>query len=115
MKAIACRQWGLPDTLSVQEFPNQQPCPGQVGIGVPAAGVNFPDVLPSREVTIQATITVHAGRRISAPVQARMPMQPGLDFATATTTSLIQGTSHHAVTGRTAPNVGEIMPIFGAN
>ena len=45
MKAIVCQQWGLPDTLSVQEIPDPQPGPGQVLIDVQAAGVNFPDVL----------------------------------------------------------------------
>ena len=45
MKAIVCEQWGLPDTLSVQEIANPQPGPGQVVVDVQAAGVNFPDVL----------------------------------------------------------------------
>lgn len=45
MKAIVCQQWGLPDTLSVQEVSDPQPGPGQVVIDVQAAGVNFPDVL----------------------------------------------------------------------
>ena len=45
MKAIVCQQWGLSDTLSVQEVSDPQPGPGQVVIDVQAAGVNFPDVL----------------------------------------------------------------------
>lgn len=45
MKAIVCEQWGLPDTLNVQEIANPQPAPGQVVVDVQAAGVNFPDVL----------------------------------------------------------------------
>lgn len=45
MKAVVCENWGLPETLSVQELPDPQAGPGQVVIEVKAAGVNFPDVL----------------------------------------------------------------------
>jgi NADPH2:quinone reductase len=45
MKAIVCKAWGLPDTLTVDELPDLVPGPGQVVIDVQAAGVNFPDVL----------------------------------------------------------------------
>ncbi|MGB6054242.1 MAG: NADPH:quinone oxidoreductase family protein [Burkholderiaceae bacterium] len=45
MKAIICKAWGLPDTLTVEELPDPVPGPGQVSIEVQAAGVNFPDVL----------------------------------------------------------------------
>lgn len=45
MKAIICKNWGLPDTLTVEELPEPQPTAGQVSIDVQAAGVNFPDVL----------------------------------------------------------------------
>ncbi|MRW89159.1 zinc-binding dehydrogenase [Duganella sp. FT80W] len=45
MKAVVCENWGVPDTLKVQELQDPQPGPGQVVIEVQAAGVNFPDVL----------------------------------------------------------------------
>ena len=45
MKAIVCKEWGLPDTLVVEELPDLIPGPGQITIDVKAAGVNFPDVL----------------------------------------------------------------------
>ncbi|HTN66005.1 MAG TPA: NADPH:quinone oxidoreductase family protein [Burkholderiaceae bacterium] len=45
MKAIICKAWGLPDTLTVEELPEPVPAAGQVSIDVHAAGVNFPDVL----------------------------------------------------------------------
>lgn len=45
MKAIVCKAWGLPDSLTVEELPDPQPAPGQVVIDIKAAGVNFPDVL----------------------------------------------------------------------
>jgi NADPH2:quinone reductase len=45
MKAILCKAWGPPDTLTVAELPDPVPGPGQVVVEVKAAGVNFPDVL----------------------------------------------------------------------
>lgn len=45
MKAVLCRQHGLPDTLELAEMPMPEPGPGQVRITVEAAGVNFPDTL----------------------------------------------------------------------
>ena len=45
MKAVLCRQHGLPDTLELAELPTPQPGAGQVRIAVKAAGVNFPDTL----------------------------------------------------------------------
>ncbi len=45
MKAIVCKNWGLPDTLVVDELPDPQAGAGQVVIKIEAAGVNFPDVL----------------------------------------------------------------------
>jgi NADPH:quinone reductase len=45
MKAVLCRQHGLPDTLELAELPTPVPGPAQVLIAVKAAGVNFPDTL----------------------------------------------------------------------
>ncbi len=45
MKAIVCKEWGLPDSLLLEEVPDPQPGPGQVVLQVKAAAVNFPDVL----------------------------------------------------------------------
>ncbi len=45
MKAVLCRQHGLPDSLELADLPSPQPGPGQVLIAVKAAGVNFPDTL----------------------------------------------------------------------
>jgi len=148
MKAIVCQQWGLPDTLSVQEIPDPQPAPGQVVIDVQAAGVNFPDVLivqgkyqfkpqlpftPGSELAgvvravaddvttfkpgdkvIAFPQTGAFGQQIAVPVQALMPLPPGLDFATAAAITLIYGTSHHAVADRAALKAGETMLVLGA-
>jgi len=45
MKAVLCKEHGLPDTLVVEEVPDPKPAPGEVLIAVKAAGVNFPDTL----------------------------------------------------------------------
>jgi NADPH2:quinone reductase len=45
MKAILCRQYGPPESLTLEEVPGLVPGPKQVVIAVHAAGVNFPDTL----------------------------------------------------------------------
>ncbi|MFZ6720234.1 NADPH:quinone oxidoreductase family protein [Undibacterium sp. Ji49W] len=45
MKAVICKDWGLPDTLVIEDLADVVPGQGQVAIDVKAAGVNFPDVL----------------------------------------------------------------------
>jgi NADPH2:quinone reductase len=45
MKALLCKQHGLPDTLVLEEAPDPVPGPGEVVVDMKAAGVNFPDVL----------------------------------------------------------------------
>lgn len=45
MKAVLCRAFGLPDTLTVENMLSPHVNPGEVKIAVKACGVNFPDVL----------------------------------------------------------------------
>jgi NADPH2:quinone reductase len=45
MKAVLCKQHGLPDTLVVEEIPSPKAGAKQVVITVKACGVNFPDTL----------------------------------------------------------------------
>lgn len=45
MKALLCTQFGLPETLAVQEIPDPILASNQILIGVEACGVNFPDIL----------------------------------------------------------------------
>jgi NADPH:quinone reductase len=45
MKAVLCRQFGPPETLTVEELPSPRPGPGEAVVSVKAASVNFPDVL----------------------------------------------------------------------
>ena len=45
MKAIVCKDWGLPDTLHLEDVADPVATAGHVVLDVKAAGVNFPDVL----------------------------------------------------------------------
>jgi NADPH2:quinone reductase len=45
VRAVVCKQWGPPESLSIEDLPALEPGPGQVVIEVRAASVNFPDLL----------------------------------------------------------------------
>src|SRR3954465_9231944 len=45
MKAVLCKQYGPPDTLTFEELPSPKAGAGEVVVAVKAASVNFPDVL----------------------------------------------------------------------
>ena len=45
MKAVLCKAWGPPESLSVEEVAEPAPGPGEVVVTVKAAGLNFLDTL----------------------------------------------------------------------
>jgi NADPH:quinone reductase len=45
MKAVLCKEYGLPGKLVVEDVPSPKPASGQVVVSVKACGVNFPDTL----------------------------------------------------------------------
>jgi NADPH2:quinone reductase len=45
MKAVLCKEYGLPGSLVLEEVPSPKPATGQVVVSVKACGVNFPDTL----------------------------------------------------------------------
>ena len=45
MKAVLCKEYGLPGKLVVEDVPSPKPATGQVVVSVKACGVNFPDTL----------------------------------------------------------------------
>ncbi len=45
MKAVLCKQYGPPESLTFEDLPSPRPGPGEVVVSVNAASVNFPDVL----------------------------------------------------------------------
>lgn len=50
MKAILCRAYGLPDTLTLEDIPSPTPGPGEVLTQVKACSLNFPDTLTIRNM-----------------------------------------------------------------
>src|SRR5947208_8599478 len=45
MKAVLCKQYGPPESLTTEELPSPTAGAGEVVVTVKAASVNFPDVL----------------------------------------------------------------------
>ena len=45
MKAVLCKEYGLPGSLVIEDVPSPKPATGQVIVSVKACGVNFPDTL----------------------------------------------------------------------
>ena len=45
MKAIVCRDFGSPEALRLEDWPEPVPGPGQIAIAARAIGVNYPDLL----------------------------------------------------------------------
>jgi len=66
MKAVLCKQYGLPDSLVVEDIPALVPAPDQVIVSMKAAGVNFPDAL------------IIQGKYQMKPT---MPFSPGTELA----------------------------------
>lgn len=71
MKAVLCRQWGMPEQLVVEEVPGRVPGAGEVQIRVRAAGVNFPDVLiVQKKYQVQPPLPFTPGAEVAGDVIA---------------------------------------------
>lgn len=69
MKAILCRAWGGPDTLTLEDVASRDPAAGEVKIRVRAAGVNFPDVLIiQKKYQIQPPLPFSPGAEVAGDV-----------------------------------------------
>ena len=66
MRAVVCKAWGEPSDLVLEEVPTPPVGPGQVGIAVHAAGLNFADSL------------IIAGKY---QVKPTLPFSPGFEVA----------------------------------
>ncbi len=45
MKALVCKEFGPPEKLLIEEFPDPVPGYGELLVDLKAAGINFPDLL----------------------------------------------------------------------
>lgn len=71
MKAILCRAYGLPDTLTFEDVPSLVPGPGDVLIQVKATSLNFPDTLTIRNMyQFKPTLPFSPGSESSGVVKA---------------------------------------------
>jgi NADPH2:quinone reductase len=71
MKAVLCKQWGLPETLVVEDVPSPVAGPGEVLIEVHAAGVNFPDTLIiQKKYQFQPELPFSPGGEVAGVVKA---------------------------------------------
>ena len=99
MKAVLCKQHGLPETLVVEEVPTPVPGAGQVLISVKACGVNFPDTLIIQNLyQFKPPLPFSPGGELSGIVKAVgegvkhvQVGQPVLAFTAATITGSTSG------------------------
>ncbi|GAB3697495.1 NADPH:quinone oxidoreductase family protein [Spirosoma flavus] len=71
MKAILCRAYGLPDTLTLEDVPSPVPGAGEVLIQVKACSLNFPDTLTIRNMyQFKPTLPFSPGSEASGVVKA---------------------------------------------
>jgi NADPH2:quinone reductase len=66
MRAVVCREYGLPELLRVEDLPPLEPSAGEVIVAVRASGVNFTDVLST------------SGR---SQMKVKPPFTPGVEVA----------------------------------
>ena len=108
----------FPDVLIIQgkyQFKPELPfIPGNELSGVVRALGEGVTTVKVGDKVIAFTSTGAFAQQIVVPVQALMPMPPGMDFDTAAAITLTYGTSHHAVVDRAALKEGETMLVLGA-
>ncbi|PJF21783.1 MAG: hypothetical protein CUN56_09300 [Phototrophicales bacterium] len=81
MKAVICRQWGEPSTLTLEDITLPAPQPGEVRVKIHACGVNFAD-----------TLMIAGLYQVKPP----FPFSPGMEIA-GEVTALGEGVTHLTV------------------
>ena len=81
MKAIVCKEYGLPSTLVLEDLPSPTPKKGEVLVTVKACSVNFPD-----------TLIIQGLYQFKPP----MPFTPGSDIA-GVVKAVGEGVKNHKV------------------
>src|SRR5215217_3433051 len=71
MKAVLCKEWGDPSTLTVEEVEPLSPASGEVRIAVHAAGINFADnLMVTGEYQFKPSFPFSLGFEVSGVVGA---------------------------------------------
>lgn len=71
MRAVICKEWGPPESLSVEEVSSPEPGPGEIKIRIRAAGLNFPDVLMiQKKYQFQPQLPFIPGNEVAGEVMA---------------------------------------------
>lgn len=108
----------FPDVLIIQgkyQFKPELPfTPGSELAGVVRAVGPDVNTVKAGDRVIAFTSTGAFAEQAVVPVQAVMPMPPGMDFDTAAAITLTYGTAHHAVVDRAGLKQGETMLVLGA-
>jgi NADPH2:quinone reductase len=77
MRAVVCRAYGPPESLSVEDVDAPAPGPGEVVITTRAAGVNFPDILIiQNKYQFKPPLPFSPGSELAGVVKA---VGPGVD------------------------------------
>src|SRR5262249_12532027 len=70
MKALLCRKFGPPESLTVEDVPSPTAGPGQIVVSVAAAGVNFPDILITQgKYQFKPTLPFSPGSELAGTVK----------------------------------------------
>jgi NADPH2:quinone reductase len=108
----------FPDVLIVQgkyQFKPELPfTPGSEVAGIIRSAADDVTTFKAGDKVIAFVPTGGFGQQLSAPVQALIPMPPGMGFDTAAAITLTYGTSYHAIVDRAELKNGETMLILGA-
>ena len=118
--AIAVKAAGVnfPDVLIIQgkyQFKPELPfTPGSELSGLITALGEGVSGYAVGQAVIAFTAQGAFAQQVVVPVQALMPMPPGMDFDTAAAITLTYGTSHHALLDRAGLKAGETLLVLGA-
>jgi len=108
LKALLCKQYGLPDTLVLEETPDPVPGPGQAVIDMKAAGVNFPDVLIiQNKYQFKPPLPFAPGSELSGIVSATGPDVTHLKVGQR----VLASSGHGAFAEKVLVNAARVIPI----
>ncbi|MGE3926115.1 MAG: NADPH:quinone oxidoreductase family protein [Lautropia sp.] len=108
MKALLCKQYGLPETLVYQDVADPVPGAGEVIVDMKAAGVNFPDVLIiQNKYQFKPPLPFAPGAELAGVVSAVAPDVTGF----AVGDRVIASTGHGAFAERVAVSANRLIKM----